>query len=73
MRGHRYGTQDEFRSFSSAMQIWGLPPPLAMLDGLLLGGACGAFNGVMTARAECWRCCRSGGRFWPSAAAGGDR
>jgi ribose transport system permease protein len=38
-------------AFSGTMQVWGLSPPLALLGGLLLGGACGAFNGVMTARA----------------------
>lgn len=37
--------------FSGAMQVWGVPPLLAAIGGLLLGAACGAFNGVMTARA----------------------
>ena len=38
-------------SFAGAMQVWGLPPILAVPAGLLLGGVCGLFNGVMTARA----------------------
>ena len=38
-------------SFSGAMQVWGLPPLFAVAAGLLLGGVCGLFNGVMTARA----------------------
>src|SRR5579884_3418519 len=37
--------------FAAMMQVWGLPVPLAILGGLLLGAACGAFNGWMTARA----------------------
>jgi ribose transport system permease protein len=38
-------------SFSGMMQVFGLPPLAALLAGLLLGGVCGLFNGVMTARA----------------------
>ena len=38
-------------SFAGAMQVWGLPPLLAVPAGLVLGGACGLFNGVMTSRA----------------------
>ncbi len=38
-------------SFSGIMQVWGVPPPLALVAGLLLGGVCGAINGVLTARA----------------------
>jgi ribose transport system permease protein len=37
--------------FAGVMQVWGVPPLLAVLGGLLLGGACGALNGVLTARA----------------------
>ena len=37
-------------SFSGAMQVWGMPPALAVVAGLLLGGACGAVNGTLTAR-----------------------
>ena len=37
--------------FAGLMQVWHLPPPLALLAGLLLGGAAGWFNGWMTARA----------------------
>jgi ribose transport system permease protein len=38
-------------SFAGVMQVWGVPPLLALLGGLALGGACGAVNGLMTARA----------------------
>ncbi len=38
-------------SFSGVMQVWGVPPVPAVVLGLVLGGACGLFNGVMTARA----------------------
>lgn len=38
-------------SFAGVMQVWGVPPLMAVLGGLLLGGLCGLFNGVMTARA----------------------
>lgn len=38
-------------SFSGVMQVWGMPPLPAVALGLVLGGACGLFNGVMTARA----------------------
>lgn len=38
-------------SFSGIMQVWGVPVPAALLAGLLLGAACGAINGVLTARA----------------------
>jgi ribose transport system permease protein len=37
--------------FSGAMQVWGVPPALALAGGLLLGGLCGACNGLLTARA----------------------
>ena len=37
--------------FAAMMQVWGLPVPVALLGGLLLGAACGAFNGWVTARA----------------------
>ena len=37
--------------FAGAMQVWGVAPVPAVLLGLLLGGACGALNGVLTARA----------------------
>jgi ribose transport system permease protein len=37
--------------FAGLMQIWHLPPLLALLAGLLLGVAAGCFNGWMTARA----------------------
>jgi len=38
-------------SFAGVMQVWGVPAPLAVVGGLMLGGLCGLFNGVMTARA----------------------
>lgn len=38
-------------SFGGVMQVWGVPAPLAVVGGLVLGGLCGLFNGVMTARA----------------------
>jgi len=38
-------------AFAGVMQVWGVPPLLAVVGGLLLGAACGAFNGVLTARA----------------------
>ena len=37
--------------FAGLMQVWHLPPALALLAGLLLGAAAGWFNGWMTARA----------------------
>ena len=37
--------------FAGVMQVWGMPPLLAVVAGLLLGGVCGALNGVLTARA----------------------
>lgn len=38
-------------AFAGVMQVWGVPPLLAVLGGLLLGAACGALNGLLTARA----------------------
>ncbi len=38
-------------SFGGVMQVWGVPAPVAVVGGLMLGGLCGLFNGVMTARA----------------------
>ena len=38
-------------SFAGVMQVWDVPPLLAVALGLVLGGACGFFNGMMTARA----------------------
>ena len=35
-------------TFAGTMQVWGLPIPLAILLGLLLGAVCGLFNGVVT-------------------------
>lgn len=35
-------------SFAGAMEVWGLPIPLAILMGLLLGALCGLLNGVLT-------------------------
>ena len=37
-------------AFAGVMQVWGVPPPLAVLGGLGLGAACGALNGLLTAR-----------------------
>ena len=37
-------------AFSGAMQVWGWPPAGAVVGGLLLGAACGAANGVLTAQ-----------------------
>lgn len=37
--------------FAGLMQVWHLPPLLALMAGLLLGAAAGCFNGWMTARA----------------------
>jgi ribose transport system permease protein len=37
--------------FSGAMQVWHVPPAAALPAGLVLGGLCGALNGVLTARA----------------------
>jgi ribose transport system permease protein len=37
--------------FAGVMQVWGMPPLLAVAAGLLLGGVCGALNGLLTARA----------------------
>jgi ribose transport system permease protein len=37
-------------AFAGSMQVWGLPPAAAVVGGLLLGTACGATNGVLTAR-----------------------
>lgn len=37
-------------AFAGAMQVWGWPPAWAVVGGLLLGAACGAANGVITAR-----------------------
>jgi len=34
--------------FAGVMEVWGLPIPLAVLFGLLLGLACGALNGAIT-------------------------
>lgn len=38
-------------SFAGVMQVWGVPPLLAVVGGLLLGALCGLLNGVLTARA----------------------
>jgi ribose transport system permease protein len=35
-------------TFAGTMEVWGLPIPLAIVLGLLLGGLCGLFNGVVT-------------------------
>jgi len=35
-------------TFAGAMEVWGLPIPLAILLGLALGAACGLLNGVVT-------------------------
>lgn len=35
-------------TFAGAMDVWGLPIPLAILAGLLLGALCGAINGAIT-------------------------
>ncbi len=37
--------------FAGAMQVWGVPPLAALAGGLVLGGLCGAVNGLLTARA----------------------
>jgi ribose transport system permease protein len=37
-------------SFAGAMQVFSVPPALALLLGLLLGAACGGLNGLLTAR-----------------------
>lgn len=38
-------------AFAGSMEVWGVPPPLALLGGLALGALAGAVNGVLTARA----------------------
>ena len=38
-------------AFAGVMQVFGVPPLLAVAGGLLLGAACGLLNGVLTARA----------------------
>jgi len=38
-------------AFAGVMQVWGVPPLVAVPGGLLLGAVCGALNGVLTARA----------------------
>ena len=38
-------------AFAGVMQVWAVPPPIALALGLLLGGLCGAANGLLTARA----------------------
>jgi ribose transport system permease protein len=35
-------------TFAGTMEVWGLPIPLAILLGLVLGAVCGLFNGVVT-------------------------
>lgn len=37
-------------AFAGVMQVFGVPPVLALIGGLLLGAGCGALNGVLTAR-----------------------
>ncbi|RFC61994.1 ABC transporter permease [Fulvimarina endophytica] len=34
-------------AFAGAMEVWGLPAPLAALFGLIIGLACGALNGLL--------------------------